>query len=881
MATTVITGTTGNDLINGTAGNDAINGGAGNDTIYGGAGVDTLTGDAGNDVLYGGDGNDGFFGGGGDDTIYGEAGDDNMFGDAGNDLLSGGDGNDKLSGGTGNDTLIGGAGVNTYDGGAGIDTFVIEIPTGPVSSAVRADLATLKAFMDGQLASAGSLTALSTQTAGPTLVLSALGVTISNIEGVKILVGGVETPIQTLINTAPTAAAAVSLATNEDTPVTSKVVAADAEGDPLNFAVSQGPTHGALTLNAATGDYTYTPGANFNGTDTFKVSVADPSGLTAVQTVTVGVAAVNDAPVAAASQTVTTQEDQAVTGQIVATDVDGDILGYAVSNGPANGAVTLDANTGAWVYTPGANFNGNDTFKVIVADPSGATAEQTVHVGVTPVNDAPVTAAAQVHVAQEDVAISGTIAATDVDGDTLSWALSAAPQHGAVTLDAKTGAYTYIPAANWSGSDAFNVTVSDGAGGTSEQRVDITINPMADTPVLTVVNPVIVPAGAIINGLHTTGVLQGTAGADTITGSSANDVIDASGSTVISVNLDITSHLVDLDGSEQLALKISSLPAGATLSAGTDNGDGTWSLSQADLAGLKLAADVTSGFTVHVEATSTDLDGSTATAAADIDVQLSPDANLVFGGSGNDTITGGAGNDTIYGNSGNDVIFGNGGDDTIYGGKGDDVISGGVGNNVLYGDSGNDRFVADEGNDTIVGGSGFDTIDYSNATAAINADLSKKLVISGSLGNDTVSGVEKIIGSSFADVFKGSSASDTIDGGAGDDTLRGIGGADKLTGGAGADTFFWEKTDLISAADGSYLGLDHITDFGAGDVLDLHKLVTLGTKSLSSMVKVTDTAAGSVVSAKIGTAFVDVAVLDGVHNTTATDLLHQGHLLVG
>ena len=67
---------------------------------------------------------------------------------------------------------------------------------------------------------------------------------------------------------------------------------------------------------------------------------------------------------------------------MVATDVDGDTLGYAVAQGPANGALTLDASTGAYTYTPGANFNGSDSFQVVVADPSGATAIQTVTVGV-------------------------------------------------------------------------------------------------------------------------------------------------------------------------------------------------------------------------------------------------------------------------------------------------------------------------------------------------------------------------------------------------------------------------------------------------------------------------------------------------------------------
>jgi Ca2+-binding RTX toxin-like protein len=305
------------------------------------------------------------------------------------------------------------------------------------------------------------------------------------------------------------------------------------------------------------------------------------------------------------------------------------------------------------------------------------------------------------------------------------------------------------------------------------------------------------------------------------------------------------------------------------------NSDGSWSLTASQIPGLKLTAEVTQGFTIGVTATATESNGMTATTTSAIEVQMSPDNNIVFGGTGNDIIHGGLGNDTIYGNSGNDTIFGNGGDDTIYGGSGNDTLSGGVGNNVLFGNSGDDTFIADGGNDTINGNSGYDTLTFANATGGMTVDISKKTAVG--MGSDTFSGIEKFIGSNFADTFKGSSANDTIETGAGNDWLRGLGGDDILTGGSGADTFFWEKTDV-----GKNLGVDHITDFGVGDVLDFKKLVTVTlTNSLSSMVKVTDSAAGATISAKIGATFVDVATLDGVHGKTATDLFHDGQLLVG
>ncbi len=81
---------------------------------------------------------------------------------------------------------------------------------------------------------------------------------------------------------------------------------------------------------------------------------------------------------------------------------------------------------------------------------------------------------------------------------------------------------------------------------------------------------------------------------------------DASGDENSAIDLDIASALTD--ASESLSITISGVPAGASLSAGTDNGDGTWTLTQAQLAGLTLTPpdDSDADFTLTVTATSTD-----------------------------------------------------------------------------------------------------------------------------------------------------------------------------------------------------------------------------------------------------------------------------------
>src|SRR5690606_16245345 len=131
------------------------------------------------------------------------------------------------------------------------------------------------------------------------------------------------------------------------------------------------------------------PNANYNGNDSFIVTVSDGKGGVATSTLTIGITPVNDVPVAA-NLSLITDEDKAVNGQIIATDVDGDTLGYSVSTNPTNGTVTLNTATGAFVYTPNANYHGSDSFVVTVSDGKGGVATSTVTIGITPVNDAPV-----------------------------------------------------------------------------------------------------------------------------------------------------------------------------------------------------------------------------------------------------------------------------------------------------------------------------------------------------------------------------------------------------------------------------------------------------------------------------------------------------------
>src|SRR5205085_1996159 len=104
----------------------------------------------------------------------------------------------------------------------------------------------------------------------------------------------------------------------------------DVDGDPLTAMVVTQPAHGAETANAD-GTVTYTPAANYNGTDSFSYTVGDGHRASATATVSVSVTAVNDAPVAV-NDTATTAEDTAVSIAVLGndSDLDGDTLTVTV-----------------------------------------------------------------------------------------------------------------------------------------------------------------------------------------------------------------------------------------------------------------------------------------------------------------------------------------------------------------------------------------------------------------------------------------------------------------------------------------------------------------------------------------------------------------------
>ncbi len=275
------------------------------------------------------------------------------------------------------------------------------------------------------------------------------------------------------VNDAPTANDQ-SVSTDEDTALGITLTGSDPEGQALDFTILSAPSQGSLSGTAP--DLTYTPDANFNGSDSFTFKVNDGELDSEAATVAISVNAVNDVPTAD-SQSVTTDEDTPLGVTLSGSDVEGSSLTFTVISDPAHG--TLSGTAPDLTYTPDANFNGADSFTFKVNDGELDSDAVTVEITVNPFNDVP-TADSQSVSTDEDIALGITLTGSDVEGSALTYTVASGPDHG--TLSGTAPNVTYTPDADFNGLDSFSFTVNDGEAESDLAMVSITIAAVNDAP---------------------------------------------------------------------------------------------------------------------------------------------------------------------------------------------------------------------------------------------------------------------------------------------------------------------------------------------------------------------------------------------------------------
>ncbi len=280
--------------------------------------------------------------------------------------------------------------------------------------------------------------------------------------------------------------------TTEDTQVSGNVSTNDTpSGDGGNLwslvGANGGAAHGTVTMNPD-GSYTYTPAANYNGTDVFTYQLCDADADCTTATVTITITAVDDTP-SATNDTNTTTEDTQVSGNVSTNDTPsgdgGNVWSLVGANGgAAHGTVTMNPD-GSYTYTPAANYNGTDVFTYQLCDADADCTTATVTITITAVDDTP-SATNDTNTTTEDTQVSGNVSTNDTpsgDGGNV-WSLVGAnggAAHGTVTMN-PDGSYTYTPAANYNGTDVFTYQLCDADADCTTATVTITITAVDDTP---------------------------------------------------------------------------------------------------------------------------------------------------------------------------------------------------------------------------------------------------------------------------------------------------------------------------------------------------------------------------------------------------------------
>ncbi|WP_417840883.1 cadherin-like domain-containing protein [Terasakiella sp.] len=480
------------------------------------------------------------------------------------------------------------------------------------------------------------------------------------------------------INNGPDAVAD-SLSGVEDQPITFNTTDllgndTDVDGDSLSIVSFDQPEFGTIT-DDGNGNFTFTPNENWNGQTDFTYTISDGQGGTDTATVSITVDGVNDGPVATHDEA-DTLEDNAVTFNPLGndSDVEGDSLSITQINGQdievggsvdvGNGSVTLNAD-GTVTFNPDGNYAGSQSFEYTVSDGQGGTSTGTANVDVEADADVP------------DLSVSVGEGVTQTTGgepvDVMINSENATSTGGGFTVTARTVdengnledtdiAYNNNPVGfgvAGASSGAASEIGYDNTHQASEElvfdfdhdvsSVDVSVSWLhgGEDAIYTMYKDGVEVGRGMIDGgsdrvdpaisLTADGgvdfdqiVFSAEGSGDDYLIHSLEFEVSDGGETTTTYPLNITSGLNDTDGSESLSLSVDGLPDGAVLSAGTQNEDGSWTLSAGDLEGLTVTVPGTGeDFTVEVSATATESsngDSETVTASANVVANQAPEA---------------------------------------------------------------------------------------------------------------------------------------------------------------------------------------------------------------------------------------------------------------
>ena len=266
--------------------------------------------------------------------------------------------------------------------------------------------------------------------------------------------------------------------TDEEVLKTGSLVAnaQDIDDNVLTYSIVTLPINGQLTISP-NGNYSYNPNYNFSGMDEFVYRACDNGGLCGQATVSVTVNFVNDLPIVL-PESFTGVEDQIVTGSVADNDTDPDIEGlvWVVLFGPQRGVASMNFE-GQFVYTPNANYFGQDALTYMACDSCGACSAATLTFNLTSVNDLPIAADDNFNMLQgESINSSLAINDSDVDDTILTYSLISPFTDGLFELNSN-GTFNFLPNLDINGLIELDYQVCDDSDGCATANISIYIEP--------------------------------------------------------------------------------------------------------------------------------------------------------------------------------------------------------------------------------------------------------------------------------------------------------------------------------------------------------------------------------------------------------------------
>ena len=570
--------------------------------------------------------------------------------------------------------------------------------------------------------------------------------------------------------------------------------------------------NGTFTLTpaqASNASLTIHPGHDYSGTMTLTVNATaiNSQGITETNSQNISVvtgSVTQGATIEVPCQTVVGHEDQntSLNAQIFDNHWNESVTGATITGAPAgstlnvggtiisqnaSGAFVLtaaQATHGDFSLTPPTGYVGEVTLTINATAQNGSaaavTTSQTITLNVEDVG--PTASHSQSFTMNEGSSITESIGATGAAGNTLSYALESGegPSNGTVSFDQK-GDFTYTANAGYSGTDEFQVVVSDGHGGTVVQ-----------TEVVNVQNPFINDHCDTFQGHGVTygdggnDVFRSGSGAFAYTGGNTNQTVYANdgsdscqGAHSYTTQLHITAAEAPEAYGATMSYCLNNVPDHASVCDANGNILDATHLTDAQInSGIYLTfpdTHVAASFDLSVTANMTDTSGNVTAAqtTCHVDTSFFGTTSTITEGNGNDTVYGAAGSNTITVGNGNDDIYAYDGNNTITVGSGSDYIQAGDGNNSisLTGSSGTDSLSLGDGLNNLNLGSGHHT----------------NLSLTGTGGVDSVS----ISGGSLYVDLSHTTGSNTVV-------------VNNPTGAAGAETFYMDfgGNDNITGAGG-------------------------------------------------------------------------------